>query len=105
MAKVLAKVAKTSKPRGSAPGERRGGRTKGTLNKATLDVRSIARGYAPAVIERLGWLASNAESESSQIAASKEILDRAYGKSPQPMDGDGEGGDIKFAVRWLVGGK
>lgn len=82
-----------------------GGRQRGSLNKATASVREIARVYAPAVIERLGWLASNAESEAAQIAASKEILDRAYGKSPQPLDGDGDGGDIKLAVRWLVGGK
>lgn len=33
-----------------------------------------------------------AESEASRVAAIKEILDRGYGKAPQPMTGeDGEG--------------
>lgn len=55
----------------------------------------IARQYAPAAIRELGRLAEEAESETARIAAGREILDRAYGKSPQPLDGDGEGGPIK----------
>lgn len=98
MAKVANKSRTKAPQRGSKPGEHRGGRKKGTLNKATASVREIARKYAPDVIERLGWLARNAESETAQIAAGREILDRAYGKSPQPMTGeDGEG-----AVRIIV---
>lgn len=34
-------------PRGSQPGERRGGRAKGTPNKLTKEIREHARRYGP----------------------------------------------------------
>lgn len=34
------------------------------------------------------------------VAAIKELLDRGYGRAPQPIDGDGEGGPIKWIVEW-----
>lgn len=107
MAEKAKIVRKSNSNRGSKPGERRGGRKKGSLNKATATVRELARKYAPGVIKRLGWLYQNAETETAQIAAGKEILDRAYGKSPQPMDGDGQGGAIQHAltVRFVKAGQ
>jgi len=72
-------------PRGSKPGERRGGRQKGTPNKATAEVKVLAQKYAPAAIEELGRLSTGAESEAARVAAGKEILDRAYGKPMQPV--------------------
>jgi len=75
-------------PRGSKPGERRGGRQKGTPNKATAEVKVLAQKYAPAAIEELGRLSKGAESEAARVAASKEILDRAYGKPMQPVLAD-----------------
>jgi hypothetical protein len=51
-------------PRGSKPGERRGGRQKGTPNKATAEVKLLAQKYAPAAIEELGRLSTGAESEA-----------------------------------------
>jgi hypothetical protein len=74
--------------RGSKPGERRGGRQKGTPNKATAEVKVLAQKYAPAAIEELGRLSTEAESEAARVAASKEILDRAYGKPMQPVAGN-----------------
>lgn len=41
--------------------------------------------------------------DARKWAASK-LAPKKYGDKVI-MDGDGEGGDIKFAVRWLVGGK
>lgn len=38
---------------GSKPGERRGGRQKGTPNKATAEVRSLARQFGPEAVEKL----------------------------------------------------
>jgi hypothetical protein len=37
--------------RGAAPGERRGGRAKGTLNRATREIRTIAQEYGPEIIQ------------------------------------------------------
>jgi hypothetical protein len=97
---MLKKVA-TSSNRGSKPGERRGGRHKGVPNKATIEIRELARKYGPDALKELSRLSTHAESEQARVSAIKEILDRAYGKSPQPLDGDGEGGPITLEVAWL----
>lgn len=67
---------------------RLGGRPKGVVNKATHDIRMLARKYAPAALEELGRLSVEAQSERAKVAAIREILDRAYGKSAQPIEGD-----------------
>lgn len=99
---MTAKRAKNSN-RGSKPGERRGGRKPGSPNKATIEVRALARQYGPAALRELARLCREAESEAARVSAIKELLDRAYGKSPQPLDGDGKGGPIKGALTftWL----
>ncbi len=73
-------------PRGSAPGERRGGRRPGTPNKATEEIRIIAREYGEEAIEQLAHLMHHAKSEQARISAAKEILDRSYGKATQPVE-------------------
>ena len=87
---VTIKVRKSN--RGAAPGERRGGRVKGTPNKISADVRVLAQKYGPAAMAELGRLSVEAESESSRVSAIREILDRAYGKAPQPMEHAGKDG-------------
>ena len=65
-----------------------GGRKKGTPNKATKEVRALAQEYGEAAIAELARLMTQAESEAARVAAAREILDRAYGKSPQAIVGD-----------------
>lgn len=72
---------------GARPGA---GRPKGTPNKATIEVRDLARQYAPGAVAELARLAKEAESEQARVSAIKEILDRAYGKSTQPLSADPE---------------
>jgi hypothetical protein len=79
--------------KGSAPGERRGGRVKGTPNKVTLEIRDLARAYGPTAIAELARLAgltkdAGSENESTRVMAIKELIDRGYGKSTQPISGD-----------------
>ena len=83
---------------GAKPGERRGGRTKGTPNKPNPDVmamKDIARQYGPQAVQELARLAGlaedgvgAAESEQARIAALNGILDRGYGKPSQVVGGD-----------------
>ncbi|WP_072389474.1 hypothetical protein [Hyphomicrobium sp. CS1BSMeth3] len=73
---------------GAKPGERRGGRRKGTPNRATADIKAAAQLHGAAALERLAYLMTNADSEAAQVAAAKEILDRAYGKAPQALTVD-----------------
>ena len=56
------------------------------MNKATADVKALAGQYGEDAIKRLAWLMKNAESEAAQVAAAKELLDRAYGKAPASLD-------------------
>lgn len=75
-----------------AKGRKTGGRVAGTPNKATSEIKALARTHAPAVIAELARLATGAESESARVAAIKELLDRGFGKAAQPVTGeDGEG--------------
>ena len=76
--------------RGSQPGERRGGRQKGTPNKATADIKALAQQYAASAMTELARLATEAESEAARVAAIKELFDRGFGKSKQPLVGGGE---------------
>jgi hypothetical protein len=75
---------------GSEPGERRGGRKPGVPNKATAEVRLLAREHRPAAIKELARLATEARSGQARIAASNALLDRAYGRSQvgQPIEID-----------------
>lgn len=71
-------------------GERFGGRAKGTPNKITAEVRSLAQAFGErAVMVLAGIMESEAEPAAARISAAREILDRAYGKAPQPIEGPG----------------
>ena len=80
-------------------GRRRGaGRPAGALNKATVEVRELARAYGPAAVDELARLAFNADSETVRVAASRELLDRGYGRPTQPITGDGEASKVTFII-------
>jgi hypothetical protein len=76
-------------PRGSAPGERRGGRQKGTPNKATAEVKEAARAYTADAINTLAQIMKAGESEAARVAAANAILDRGYGKPKQSVEHEG----------------
>jgi hypothetical protein len=92
-------------PRGSSPGERRGGRRPGTPNKGTAEIRTVAQQYGPAAVAALAELAglaagTRAEAETARIAALKELLDRAYGKPTQPISGDADAPPLAIEFTW-----
>ena len=81
-----------------AAGHKTGGRVAGTPNKATADIRALAQEYGPAAIRNLAKMAGlvkgedAAVSEQARAAATKELLDRGYGRAVQPQSGaDGTG--------------
>lgn len=74
-----------------AAGRKTGGRVAGTPNKATADVKALAQKYAPDIIANLAHLALHAESEQAQVAATKELLDRGFGR---PSQGIGQADDL-----------
>lgn len=78
-------------------GKREGaGRKPGSPNKVTASVREAAQEHGPEALDRLVFLSKNAVSEAVQVTATKEILDRAYGKSSQSVELTGkDGGPIE----------
>src|SRR5277367_6929162 len=81
--------------RGSKPGERRGGRQKGTPNKTTAEIRELAQAHGPDAIAEAARLMKSAQSEATRIAAIGLILDRGYGKSIEKMEyGGPDGGPV-----------
>jgi hypothetical protein len=81
------------------------GRPAGAINKATADIKALAQEYGEDAIRELATLMTTSESHQARIAAAKELLDRAYGKSRQAVDlGGPEGGPLQFEriVREIV---
>jgi hypothetical protein len=82
-----------------------GGRKHGSLNKVSAEARELAGQYGPTALAELARLATDADSEQARVSACKELLDRAYGKSPQSIahisdhDDDEEVNKIELARR------
>ena len=75
-----------------------GGRRKGTLNKATVAVKEAALQHGPTAVAELARLMTEGRTDQVRIAACREILDRAYGKSRQAIEHTGaDAGPIKVA--------
>jgi hypothetical protein len=75
---------------GAKPGERRGGRQKGTPNRVTGELRLIAAEHGPAAITELVSIALDPETKSkskaTRIAAIRELLDRGFGRPSQALE-------------------
>lgn len=86
-------------PRGSKPGERRGGRKAGVPNKAAGEVKALAQQHGPAAILELARLFATSESHPARVAAANSILDRAYGKSaPSPEEREDAANILKAVI-------
>lgn len=77
-----------------ARGYKTGGRTAGTPNKATSEIKTLAREYGPDALDKLAAMAglvegsAPADSETARVQALTQILDRAYGRPAQTISGD-----------------
>lgn len=64
----------------------------GTRNKATVEIKTLAREYGPAAIKKLAELAGlvkgkpPATVETAQVMANRDLLDRGYGKPTQGIE-------------------
>ena len=72
-----------------------GGRPKGLAEVRELAQRLTARSF-----EELERIAFESPDDRAPLAAIGMILERGYGKPAQPMDGDGEGGPMRYEIRW-----
>jgi hypothetical protein len=88
--------------KGSPKGVKQGGRKPGTPNKATAEIKTLARTYCAAAMVELARLSTMAESEQARVAAIKEIFDRGYGKSTQLIGGDPDASPIVTRIENVI---
>lgn len=89
---------------GKRPGA---GRKKGSVNKTTAEIRAIAQSYGESALlelAKMGGLVTGKDGKPDGMAISEQvkksaldtIIERAYGKSPQAITGEGGEGPILF---------
>jgi hypothetical protein len=74
----------TKKKPGPKPGSRKtpgSGRRPGSKNKHTPEVKLIAQQYGEEALATLARIMRSSENDGDRIAATKEILNRGYGRS------------------------
>ena len=87
-------------------GTRVGGRQKGTPNKVGREVRELAQKHGPKILQSLVDMANDEGTpHAARVAASREVLDRAYGKPAQAVTGEDGEGPVKIEFSWASSGK
>lgn len=76
-----------------------GGRKPGVRNKVTAEIKSLAQQYGKAAFERIVAMTKSAD-ERVALNACQEVLNRAYGKAPQPQTGEDGEGPIELRISW-----
>lgn len=66
--------------------------------RSPAEIRDAAREHGPAALTELARIMTSSQSDAARIAACREILDRAYGKAPQAITGEGGGGPQRVAL-------
>lgn len=79
-------------------GNKAGGRPKGSRNKTTIEIRQAAQKYSDDALKALFTVVTKSNSDTAKISAAREILDRAYGRSPQALTG-ADGGAMEMVAR------
>lgn len=81
-------------------------RRRATLARANPPVPGASADYGARALRRLAWLMENAGSEQAQVAAAKELLDRASGAASPGPGADGKSGmeEVVARLRELRGG-
>ncbi len=63
------------------------GRKKGSVNKATVEIKALAQKHSDAAIKKLVKLMNDKETPAAtQRAAANDILDRGFGKPAQAIE-------------------
>jgi hypothetical protein len=63
----------------------------------------VARAHTELGIQTLAGIARNSTSDSARVQAVGMLLDRGWGKAPQPHTGE-DGNDIRITIRQIIEG-
>lgn len=77
---------------GSRVGKKKGGRQKGTPNKITAEVKSLAQNYGSEAIDVLVELMRSDEASETRRGAANDLLNRGYGRPAQQTNLAGHDG-------------
>jgi len=69
-------------------------------NKATVEVKELARLHGPAAIKEAVRIMQKSDSDQARLAAAREILDRAYGKPHQAIVGADDAAPVQLCITW-----
>ena len=80
-------------------GQKTGGRRKGTPNKATADVKTLAGVYTPEAVRLLASVMRNTKAPlMARVMAADKLLDRACGRPAQVVAGADRTGPVSFTL-------
>jgi hypothetical protein len=68
--------------------------------KAYQAMAKLARSYSNEAIDKLVEIMRNKRSPKLALKAAEILLDRAWGKTPQAIVGEGGDGPVKISVSW-----
>ena len=88
-------------PRGSKPGERRGGRKKGTPNKATAGLKAAFQKHETALVKALLALTKSTD-EQVRLRAIQLCLERGWGRPAQTVELPDQGASIVAIERIII---
>ena len=71
--------------------------------KADVNIRDLARTMTGRAFEELERIAFEGGKDTDRLKALEMILERGWGKAPQPLDGDGQGGPLTVILRRYSG--
>lgn len=77
-----------------------GGRVAGTPNKATAELKGLARQYTDEALQALVNVIRSTESDAARVSAIKELFDRGYGKASQVLASDAENPLFPSEIGW-----
>jgi hypothetical protein len=66
-------------------------------------IGEFAKPYGARAIQVLVEIATGGDNESARVSACKELLDRGFGKVPQPVEGGGPGVTVVNVVTGVRG--
>src|SRR6478736_4040144 len=82
---------------------KQGGASPSQMAKAPADLRSLARAHTELGIQTLAGIARNSTSDTARVQAVGMLLDRGWGKAPQPHTGEDDK-DIRVTIRTITEG-
>jgi hypothetical protein len=69
------------------------------------DLSTLARSYTDLAVRVLAGIAESGKMEGARVSACGELLNRGWGKAPQPVTGKDGTEDIRVTIRTIIEGK